>query len=95
MDTETIEVEVKPTIWGRRHADRKIKITVPNPKPKYPGRAPIAKELLDKHSRGEGINKKGVKTGIYKKKFEKKERVLKFAHEQAARTEILLPEQSG
>lgn len=68
---------------------------IPNPKPKYPGRAPIPKELLEKHSRGEGIKKTGIKTGVHKRKQLRKEQNFKFADEQAARVEILLTEDSG
>lgn len=68
---------------------------IPNPNPKYPGKPPIPDELLEKHSRGSEINKSGIKTSIHKKKLERKERNIKFSTEQAARTEILLTENSG
>lgn len=81
----------------KENAENKAKVvlTVNNRKPKYPGKAPIPEEHLEKHSRGSGVEKSGVKTGVYKKKFEKRERILKYAHEQAATTEILLTEDAG
>lgn len=90
-------VQVKPNVWGRRHADSKIKTVkkIPNPNPKYPGKAPVAKELLEKHSRGNGVDKSGIKTSIHKKKQERRERNIEFSTEQAARAEILLTEDSG
>lgn len=78
----------------RYHAIKRIK-KIPNPSPKYPGRAPINQELLQKHNRGEGIDKSGVRTGIYKRKQELKEKNFQFANEQAARVEILLTEDTG
>lgn len=62
---------------------------------KYPGKPPVSKELLKKHSRGPGLNKHGVKTDIYKKKLDRKDKTIKYAHELAARTEVLLPEDTG
>lgn len=90
-------VKVKPNVWGRRREDSKIKKVkqISNPNPKYPGKAPVPKELLEKYSRGDGINKSGIKTGIYKKKLEHKERNIEFTTEQAARVEILLTEDTG
>ncbi|KAL1491613.1 hypothetical protein ABEB36_012185 [Hypothenemus hampei] len=53
------------------------------------------KEWLEKHSKGEGVNLKKLKTKIHAKKFETKEKEVKFATEIAAKAEILLTEQKG
>lgn len=92
-------MKVKKRPWGRKEQDRrdrsqKIKLLVQKQK-KLPKRPPIAPELLEKYSRGEGLNVKGVRTSVYKKKFEHREKDIKFANEFAARAEILLTEQSG
>lgn len=92
-------VKIKKRPWGRKEQDRKDAIKkrkplVQNPK-KLPKRPPIAPELLEKHSRGEGLNVKGVRTSVYKKKFEHREKDIKFANEFAASAEILLTEKSG
>ncbi|KAB0799810.1 hypothetical protein PPYR_06042 [Photinus pyralis] len=67
----------------------------PNPNPKFPGRAPIPEELLEKHSRGEGIQKDGIRTKIHKKRQFDKDLSYEFAQKQAARVEILLTEEDG
>lgn len=56
---------------------------------------PVSKEALERHSRGEGLNKQRIRTGIHKKRLEHKEKNIAFANEQAARTEVLLTEDSG
>ncbi|XP_025834816.1 WD repeat-containing protein 46 [Agrilus planipennis] len=87
----------KPKLWDHRTRDggvKKIKY-VPNPNPKFPGRVPIPKQKLQRHSRGEGIEKKGIRTGVHRKRFEKKEKNIKLATELAARAEILLAEDTG
>lgn len=56
---------------------------------------PVSEEALAKHSRGEGLNKQKIRTGIHKKRLEYKEQNIAFANEQAARTEILLTESAG
>ncbi|GJQ68937.1 hypothetical protein Trydic_g6123 [Trypoxylus dichotomus] len=86
-------VKIKPNVWGRKQ-EHQVK-RIPNPNPKYPGKPPIPKELLEKYSRGDGINKSGIKTNIHKKRQENKERNIQFSTEQAARVEILLTEDSG
>lgn len=89
-------IDVKPGVWGRRHQDKIAKaVSKPNTPGKYPKKKPIPKELLEKHSRGEGLNVKGVRTRVHKKKHEQKERNIQFANELAARAEILLTEESG
>lgn len=62
---------------------------------KFPGRAPIKEEALERHSRGTGISVDGVKTKTFKIKLKNKDKLLKFAEEQAARTELLLNEDDG
>ncbi|KAF5290807.1 hypothetical protein FQR65_LT11511 [Abscondita terminalis] len=81
----------KKFVTKKQSARKKL----PNPNPNYPGRLPIPKDILDKHSRGSGINKTGIKTKFYRKKQNYKESNIKFAHDLAARTEILLTEDSG
>ncbi|KAK5649226.1 hypothetical protein RI129_000255 [Pyrocoelia pectoralis] len=76
--------------------NRKVPLKrIPNPNPKFPGRAPIPEELLEKHSRGEGIDKSGIRTRIHKKKQFDRDLSYEFAQKQAARVEILLTEESG
>lgn len=95
------EIRKKP--WGRRKADKKIKkkkinqivVKIPNPNPKFKGKVKPSSELIEKYSKGEGVNLRAVRTSVHQKKIEKKEKRLKFAVEEAARTEILLTEDSG
>jgi U3 small nucleolar RNA-associated protein 7 len=62
----------------------------------YPGEAPIPKEKLQKHSRGKGVNLyKGVKTPLKRLQISQKEKKFKMSAKLAARTELLLPEESG
>lgn len=94
---------VKKKPWGRKEADKRIKNkNVPkiikqksNPNPKFRGKWKPPPELIEKYSKGEGVNLKGVKTSIHQQKLEKREKKIKFAVEEAARTEILLPEDAG
>lgn len=51
--------------------------------------------MLEKYSKGVGVNEKAIRTGIHRKKFERKEKNIKFQTELAARTEILLTEDAG
>lgn len=74
---------------------KKVVKTANKPNPKFKGRVPIPKEKLEKHSRGDGLQLDRVKTLTHKKKLERKEKNIKFSNEEAARTEILLTEQSG
>lgn len=62
---------------------------------KYPGKATIYPTVLEQYSRGEGIDKNGVKHPLYAVKLKKKENKINFAQEQAARAEILLTENQG
>lgn len=98
---EVKEVKKKP--WGRREADKqfrrknsnKIVKQKSNPNPKFRGKVKPPPELIEKYSKGDGVNLKGVRTNIHQQKLEKKEKKIKFAVEEAARTEILLTEDSG
>ncbi|KAF5300501.1 hypothetical protein FQA39_LY02300 [Lamprigera yunnana] len=76
----------------------KFKVANKKPKPlnpKYVGRAPIPKKLLEKHSRGTGVLRAGIKTKFHQKKQISKDAKIKSATKLAARTEILLTEDSG
>lgn len=62
----------------------------------FPGPTPIPIEKLKKHKRG--VPEKlysGIKTNQHKMEMIKKEKKINFAARTAARTEILLPEESG
>jgi len=62
----------------------------------YPGDAPIPAHRMKKHSRGKAMNLyKGIKTPFKRTQALQKEKLVKLANKQAARVEILLPEESG
>lgn len=63
--------------------------------PMYPGRAPVDKKKLLYHSRGDGLEGSGIKTNYKKKKLQNREKKIEYSVEQAARAELLLPEESG
>lgn len=58
-------------------------------------RPPVPKEKLRRYSRGEGLDGSGVKVNLLKKKLQKREKIVEYATEQAARLEMLLPEDAG
>ncbi|XP_054271303.1 WD repeat-containing protein 46-like [Macrosteles quadrilineatus] len=58
-------------------------------------RIPVPEELLKKYSRGEGIKGVGIKTHLEKVKLLKSDKVVEWATEQAARSTVLLTEDSG
>jgi len=61
-----------------------------------PGRAPIPLDKLVKHQRGKAQNiYRGVKTSAKKLEVRRKEKKIKYAAQQAARAEMLLPEEGG
>lgn len=62
---------------------------------KFPGKATLDPTVLERYSRGEGIDNNSVKHPLYIAKLKKKERKINFAQEQAARAEILLTENQG
>lgn len=55
----------------------------------------IPEEVLKKYSKGEEVNLKKVHTKIHRTKIEQRERNVKFATEFAAKTEVLLTEETG
>ncbi|XP_014368160.2 WD repeat-containing protein 46 [Papilio machaon] len=63
--------------------------------PKFPGKAPVDPNSLERHSRGEGFQERGVRHPLHALKLKKKENKYKYAQEQAARAEILLTEDQG
>ncbi|XP_046479469.1 WD repeat-containing protein 46 [Neodiprion pinetum] len=90
-------VDISRPKWRRKHDDvRSLRL---NKRGKYPGKAPVAKEKLEKHSRGPGINltsnRSGIRTKVHRDRWEKKERAIEYSTEQAARTELLLTEAQG
>ncbi|KAH8306528.1 hypothetical protein KR018_008547 [Drosophila ironensis] len=58
-------------------------------------RNPIPQETLEKYTRGEKVEPKGVKTRHFKEQQTRREVYLEYAAEQAARTELLLQETAG
>lgn len=94
-DVEVFNVNVNLKRWKRKHEfSKNTNVKPKNIKHKYPGKAPVAKELLEKHSRGDGIGI-GVKHPILLEKLKRKEKNIDYANEQAARAEILLTEEQG
>ncbi len=64
-------------------------------KDKFPGKAPISQENLDKHQYSDKINPKGYKSKYAQKLAQKREKEREIAHETAARTELLLGDEAG
>jgi U3 small nucleolar RNA-associated protein 7 len=64
-------------------------------KDKYPGKAPVDPEALERHKRSDGVNAKRLKSKFAQKMSEKREKDRQRAHELAARTEILLQDEAG
>lgn len=52
-------------------------------------------KILEKYSRGAGVNADAFKNTVFKKRVENKEKKIEFSTEESARNEILLTEQSG
>jgi hypothetical protein len=90
-------VKYKRKPWrGRNHEeDRLAAARVQPPWNRTSKRVPIPEEKLAHYSRGEGLSGDGIKTGFYQKKLKKHEADIQFSIEQAARAELLLPEESG
>ncbi|CAG9827171.1 unnamed protein product [Diabrotica balteata] len=61
----------------------------------FQGKVKPPKELIEKYTRGEEVNVKGVKTSTHQKIIQRKEKNIKFAIEESAKTEVLLTEDSG
>ncbi|XP_046398985.1 WD repeat-containing protein 46 [Ischnura elegans] len=55
----------------------------------------LPEEKILRYSRGEKVDSKGVRGQFHKKRLERKETLIEFSAEQAARTELLLTEESG
>ena len=62
---------------------------------KFPGRATIKADSLEKHQYSEAINPKRFKSKYAQKLAVKREHDRKSAHETAARTELLLGDDAG
>ncbi|KAK0179513.1 hypothetical protein PV327_005258 [Microctonus hyperodae] len=65
----------------------------------YPGKAPIAKEKVEKYKNGDdldlNVKNKNIRNHVHRDRLRIKERAIKKAAEQAARAEILLTEDHG
>lgn len=48
----------------------------------------MPKEWLEKHSKGQGVNLKKIHTKVHQKRFEEKEKQIKFATDIAAKAEV-------
>ena len=62
---------------------------------KFPGKAPVDRKALDRHSRGEGVHHERVKTKFGKKMAKRREEMAANVEETAARAEILLDQDAG
>lgn len=56
---------------------------------------PVSKELLETYSRGQRPSGKGIRPGIEKNQILNKDKTVDWATEQAARSTVLLTEESG
>lgn len=88
-------VKVKPHRFKHKQLNKKGGIKENKSKKPFHKKLPVSEEALARHSRGEGLNKQKIRTGVYRKRLEHKEKNIAYANEQAARTEILLTESSG
>ncbi|MPC43235.1 WD repeat-containing protein 46 [Portunus trituberculatus] len=68
-----------------------------NRRPQFKGRKVVPSNLLQKYTKGEGVQLKAVgrKNSYIQKKIKMKEKRIKYAEEESARAEILLPESKG
>lgn len=90
------KVKVKKEALNEEESGNPIPQSLRNKVPeKGAGRPPVPKEKLLKHSRGEGLDGSGVKVNLLKKKLQRREKIIEYSTEQAARLEFLLPEDSG
>ncbi|EDV92355.1 probable U3 small nucleolar RNA-associated protein 7 [Drosophila grimshawi] len=78
--------------YKKQKFDKKKPTGSQDDKPKVPK---ISKELMDKYSRGDAVDSRGIKTRHFKEQQQRKEIYLEYATEQAARTELLLQETAG
>jgi hypothetical protein len=97
IETLVTVVKYKNKPWrGRNYEDdRLVAARVRVPWNRKLNRVPVPEEKLAHHSRGEGLSGDGIKTNFHQKKLKKHEVDIEFSLEQAARTELLLPEESG
>jgi len=97
IETLVTVVKYKNKPWrGRKHEDdRLVAARVRVPWNRKLNRVPVPEEKLAHHSRGEGLSGDAIKTDFYQKKLKKREADIEFSLEQAARSELLLPEESG
>ncbi|XP_071439375.1 WD repeat-containing protein 46 [Hetaerina americana] len=58
-------------------------------------RVSLPEEKILRYARGEKVDAKGVRGKVHKKRLERKEALIEYSTEQAARTELLLTEESG
>ncbi len=64
-------------------------------KDKFPGKAPVAPELLEKYNRSDGVKANRLKSKFARKMAQKREFDRQRANEIAARTEILQGDEAG
>lgn len=83
FDGDIIKVEMKPSKFKKN----KLKQNFVKPN--------LDHNVVKKYSRGKKMSKKGVKTNFFKEKIIRKEIVLEYATEQAARSEVLRNEKEG
>ncbi|PNF27447.1 WD repeat-containing protein 46 [Cryptotermes secundus] len=97
IDALVTVVKYKRKAWrGRKYEDDKLAgARVQAPWNRKSKRVPVPEDKLAHHSRGEGLSGDGIKTDFHQKKLKKHEANIEFSIEQAARAEILLPEESG
>jgi hypothetical protein len=97
IDALVTVVKYKTKAWrGREHEDNKLaRARVQAPWNRKSKPVPVPEEKLAYHSRGEGLSGDGIKTNFQQKKLKKHEANIEFSIEQAARAELLLPEESG
>jgi hypothetical protein len=97
IETLVTVVKYKNKPWrGRKHEDDRLAAArVRVPWNRKLDRVPVPEEKLEHHSRGEGLSGDTIKANFYQKKLKKREADIEFSLEQAARSELLLPEESG
>jgi hypothetical protein len=97
IDALVTVVKYKRKAWrGREYEDKRlVSARLQAPWNMKSERVPVPEEKLAHHSRGEGLSGDGIKTDFHQKKLKKHEANIEFAIEQAARAELLLPEESG
>lgn len=62
---------------------------------KFPGKAPVDPDALDRHSLGPGVDTSRLKTKFKRKEAKRREKNAEFAQELSARAELLLDEEAG